>query len=63
MAADLVAALDQVAAALRDMAVVIGRYRLQLIEQGMDRDDALELCLALQRRILFGDLEEAGGFQ
>lgn len=52
---DLVALLDQARAALTDVALLLADYRRQLIDAGFDRDDALELCVELQRAIIFID--------
>lgn len=53
---DLVAALDQAEAALTDVARTLGRYRLELIAAGFDGEDALELCLDLQRSMILDRL-------
>jgi hypothetical protein len=54
---DLVAAVDQAGAALRDVAGMLGAYREQLIAAGFDRDEAIELVLDLQRDIILADLD------
>jgi hypothetical protein len=53
----LVAVLDQAEAALRDVAGMLGTYREHLVAAGFDREDALELCLDVQRAVIFGDYE------
>jgi len=52
---DLIAALDQLRAAMADVAEALGSYRHQLMHAGFDSEDALELCLDLQRVVIFGD--------
>lgn len=54
--AALVAALDQADAALRVVAGMLGDYRRQLVEAGFSSDDALELCVDLQRIIIFHEI-------
>lgn len=44
----LVAGLDQLGAALRDFAPVLGSYRRELEQQGFLRPEALALVVALQ---------------
>lgn len=55
---DLVAAIDQAGGALRDVARILGDYRRELEAAGLDRDEAIELLLDVQRDILFCDLAE-----
>jgi hypothetical protein len=51
---DLVAALDQATAALVDVARMLGDYRRGLIAAGFEPDEALELCIEVQREVIFG---------
>jgi hypothetical protein len=55
---DLIAALDQLQAALTDVARVLAGYRRMLILAGFGLDEALELCLAVQREIILDHLAE-----
>lgn len=55
---DLVAALDQARAALVDVAQMLGDYRGRLIAAGFAPDEALELCIEVQREVIFGGLCE-----
>ena len=61
-AAGLIAALDQFNAALADVARALGNYRQLLVDAGFDRDEALELCIDVQRAVLFDghDLDDIG---
>jgi hypothetical protein len=54
----LVAAIDQAGAALKDVARILGEYRAELVLAGFPPDEAMELCLDLQRDIMLGDLDE-----
>lgn len=49
---DLVAALDQLGASLRDVAAILGDYRRQLVAAGFPEEDALDLCIDLQRAVI-----------
>jgi hypothetical protein len=51
------AVMAQADAALSDVAKMLGGYRRELIAAGFDPDEALELCLELQRAALIEDLE------
>jgi len=53
--ADLAAQLDQLQAACTNVAHTLGHYRDELIHDGFSSDDALELCIDLQRAVIFGD--------
>lgn len=55
--AGLIALLDQAKAALTDVAKMLGEYRQLLMAAGFPADDALDLCLDVQRAILFADTE------
>lgn len=57
---DLTSALDQARAALLDVAAVLGKYRDYLVEAGFNRDEALELCIEVQREVIFGYGEGPG---
>lgn len=57
---DLVAALDQATAALRDVAHLLGDYRAELVASGFSSDQALELCLDMQRAVIFGGRDHLG---
>ena len=56
--AALVAILDQANAALQDVADMLATYRQLLVAAGFSEDDALELCLQVQRAVIFGKQSE-----
>lgn len=50
----IAAAIDQAARPLRDVAHMLAWYRGELEKAGMHPDEALELCLELQREMIIG---------
>jgi hypothetical protein len=57
----LAAAVGQLEAALRDFARTLGGYRRELIAAGFPPDEALELCLELQRMAILSEPESEQG--
>lgn len=54
----LAAAIAQAGPALTRVAHMLASYRDELIAAGFPHDEALELCLDLQRDIIIGPVEE-----
>lgn len=54
----LAAAISQAGPPLRNVANLLAGYREQLIEAGFPHDEALELCLDLQRDVILGPVED-----
>ncbi len=48
-------AFEQLGAATQEMAVMLVLYHAKLIEEGLDKDVATELTIALQRTLVRGD--------
>lgn len=51
---DRIAATDQTAAVLVDIALILGAYRRSLIAAGFRREEAIDLCRDVQDFILGG---------
>lgn len=51
---------DKAAEELEAVAPVLGRYREALLREGFNRQEALELCVAMQTAMVFGEAEQGG---